>query len=185
MTTARLTIGRRRFLSAGAAGLIGVALGPGRARAAAESPRRLRMRSIHTAERMDVTFHDGTALVPEALAEIDRFLRDPYTGEVHAIDPAVLDLAWSVALAAERPLGEFEIVCGYRSPVTNARLHAASPGGVASNSLHLTGKAIDLRLRGLPTGGLRDVALGLGRGGVGFYPSQDFVHIDSGRRRAW
>jgi uncharacterized protein YcbK (DUF882 family) len=143
------------------------------------------MRSLHTGERMDVTFHDGAALVPEALGAIDRFLRDPYTGDVYAIDPAVLGIAWSVAQAAERPLGEFEIVCGYRSPATNARLHAASPGGVASNSLHLSGKAIDLRLPGLPTGGLRDVALRLGLGGVGFYPAQDFIHIDSGRRRSW
>lgn len=181
----RQTFGRRSLIFGGALALLGVALGPARANAAAVSPRRLRMRSLHTGEHVDVTFHDGTVLVPEALAELDRFLRDPYTGEVYAIDPAVLDIAWSVALAAQRPLGEFEIICGFRSQKTNARLHAASPGGVASNSLHLSGKAIDLRLHGLPTGGLRDVALRLGRGGVGFYPAHDFVHLDSGRRRAW
>jgi len=185
MTTPLPTFGRRRLLSGGALALLAVALGPGRARAAALGPRRLRMAALHTGERMDVTFHDGATLLPDALTEIDRFLRDPYTGEASTIDPAVLDIAWSVALAADRPLGEFEIVCGYRSPKTNARLHAASPGSVASNSLHLSGRALDLRLRGLPTFRLREVALRLGRGGVGFYPAHDFVHLDSGRPRTW
>lgn len=172
-------------LGLGAWGLLAAALGPGRARAAVEEPRRLRMISTHTAEQLDLVFHDGQAFVPDALAALDRFLRDPYTNDVHEMDPAVLDLAWAVARAAERPASQFEIVCGYRSPSTNARLHARSPKGVASNSLHLTGKAIDLRLRGLPTARLRDVALRLGRGGVGFYADQDFVHLDSGRPRSW
>jgi uncharacterized protein YcbK (DUF882 family) len=179
------SFGRRRLLSGGAVALLALALGPAPARAAAVGPRRLRMRSLHTGERLDATFHDGAALVPGALAEVDRFLRDPFTGDVYVIDPAVLDIAWGVAVAAERPLGEFEIVCGYRSPATNARLHAAAPGAVATNSLHLSGKAMDLRLPGLPTATLRDLALRLGRGGVGFYPGQDFVHLDSGKRRAW
>lgn len=184
-----LSITRRAALRAGlglgAFVLLRAALGPGRARAAAEAPRRLRLISIHTHERADLVFHDGQAFVPEALGELDRLLRDPYTNEVHAIDPAVLDLAWAVASASGRPAGTYEVVSGYRSPATNARLHAASPGGVASRSLHLSGRAIDLRLRGLPTARLRDVALGLARGGVGFYADQDFVHLDSGRPRSW
>jgi uncharacterized protein YcbK (DUF882 family) len=182
-------IGRRQLLrrgiGLGALGVLSLALGPARARAAAAEPRRLRLQSTHTAERLDVVFHDGEAFVPGALAALDRFLRDPYTGDVHEIDPAVLDLAWSVARAAERPQGRFDVVCGYRSPATNARLHAHSPHGVATNSLHLQGKAIDLRLEGLPTARLRDVALRLRRGGVGFYPDDDFVHIDTGRPRSW
>jgi len=143
------------------------------------------MVSTHTAEKVDLVFHDGEGYVPGALAELNRFLRDPYTGDVAEMDRAVLDVTWAVARAAERSDDLFEIVCGYRSPSTNARLHAASPRGVASNSLHLTGKAIDLRLRGLPTARLRDAALNLARGGVGFYATQDFVHLDSGRPRSW
>jgi uncharacterized protein YcbK (DUF882 family) len=183
------TVSRRTALRAGlglgALGLLTAAFGPVRARAAADEARRLRMVNTHTAEKVDLVFHDGQAFVPGALSELDRFLRDPYTDDVHEIDPAVLDLAWAVARAAERPAGLFEIVCGYRSPATNARLHARSPRGVASNSLHLTGKAIDLRLRGLPTSRVRDAALRLQRGGVGFYAGQDFVHLDSGRPRSW
>ena len=175
----------RAGLGLGALGLLTAAFGPARARAEARVARRLRMTSTHTAEQVDLVFHDGEAFVPGALAELDRFLRDPYTNDVHEIDPAVLDLAWAVARAADRPAGTFEIVCGYRSPSTNARLHAASPKGVASNSLHLSGKAIDLRMRGLPTSHLRDEALRLQRGGVGFYAGQDFVHLDSGRPRSW
>jgi uncharacterized protein YcbK (DUF882 family) len=183
------TLGRRALLRAGlglgASALLASVLGPTRARAAALEPRRLRMVSTHTGEKVDLVFFDGQALIPEALGELDWFLRDPFTSEVHRIDTAVLDLAWAVTHAAGRQAATYEIVCGYRSPATNARLHAASPKGVASNSLHLTGKAIDLRLRGLPTARLRDEALRLGRGGVGFYADQDFVHLDSGRPRSW
>jgi uncharacterized protein YcbK (DUF882 family) len=176
---------RRAFLKTGAFTVLALALGPRRALAAATEARRLRAVSIHTAERVDLVFHDGGTYLPGALAELDRFLRDPYTGEVHPMDPSVLDIAWSVARAAERPASEYEIVCGYRSPATNARLHAASPRGVASNSLHLRGKAIDLRMKGLTTRGLREAALRLDRGGVGFYPDDDFVHLDSGPPRSW
>jgi uncharacterized protein YcbK (DUF882 family) len=176
---------RRAFLRTGAFGLLALALGPRQAFAAASERRRLRAVSTHTAERVDLVFHDGAGYVPEALTTLDRFLRDPFTGDVHPIDPAVLDIAWSVARAADCEANDFHIVCGYRAPATNARLHARSPKGVASNSLHLSGRAIDLRLGGLPTSKLRDVALKLQVGGVGFYPADDFVHLDSGRPRSW
>jgi uncharacterized protein YcbK (DUF882 family) len=83
-----------------------------------------------------------------------------------------------------RPLGTFEIVSGYRSPATNAMLHERS-GGVARHSLHLEGRAIDLRLRSVRTDHLRDAALALSRGGVGYYEASDFVHVDTGRVRRW
>jgi len=175
-------LGRREFLAA-SAGTAAALAWPGRASAGAEA-RRLLMVSTHTGERLDVTYFEDGALVPQALAAVDRLLRDVRTGDVHPIDPAVLDVAWSVARAVDRPRGTFEIVCGYRSPRTNAALRAAGHG-VAVKSLHLEGKAIDLRLRGVATSALRDAALALGRGGVGYYAAPDFVHLDTGRVRRW
>lgn len=185
-TGAAMGLGRRSLLQAGAAGLLALALGPARVRARAVAPRRLRMLSTHTLERADVVYHDGLAYVPEALAEANRLLRDHRTGDVHPIDPAVLDIAWSLAAAVERPLAELEIVSGFRSARSNALLRAASErSGVAGRSLHLVGQALDLRLPGVETGRLAGLARGLRRGGVGFYSASDFVHLDTGRVRAW
>lgn len=181
---ARPVKGRRDFLCAGALSLIAVAVGPARVRAAATGPRRVRMLNTHTGERIDTTYFEDGALVPGALAELDRFLRDFRTGDVRAIDPGVLDIAWSLSRAAHRPLGTIEIVSGYRSPETNAALRKRG-SGVASHSLHLEGKALDVRLEGVPTGRLRGLALELRRGGVGFYPALDFVHVDTGPVRRW
>lgn len=178
------TRGRRHLLRAGALSVLFLALGPARARASALGPRRLRMSNPHTGERIDVTYCEDGEHLPDALAELDRFLRDFRTGDVHAIDPGVLDLTWSLARATRRPLGTFEIISGYRSPRTNAMLHEQHQG-VALGSMHLQGKAIDLRLPGVPTAHLRDLALALGRGGVGYYPASDFVHVDTGRVRRW
>jgi len=176
---------RRQLLRGAAASVLAAALG-GEARAASEEPRRLRMLHTHTLERVDVVYHDGSRLQPDALAELDRFLRDHYTGDVHPIDPGVIDLAWSVARAAGRPSGELQIVCGYRTPRTNAMLRGRSERtGVATRSLHLEGRAIDLRLPGVATRHLRDLAWELGRGGVGFYAAADFIHVDTGRLRRW
>lgn len=176
--------GRREFLRVGALSLLAVALGPLPARAASLEPRRLRMLHAHTGERLDVTYFERGHHLPDALAEVDRFLRDFRTGDVHPIDPGVLDLAFDLAQASGRPLGTFEIVSGYRSPRTNAMLRGASQG-VASRSLHLQGKALDLRLSGVAAGQLRDLAVALRGGGVGFYPASDFVHVDTGRVRRW
>lgn len=177
-------LGRRAFLGAGATLLLALAAGPRRARAAVEGPRRLRMLHTHTGERLDVAYFEDGALVPGALAEVDRFLRDFRTGDVHPIDPGVLDVAFALAEAAERPRGTFEIISGYRSPATNAMLHARSDG-VATHSMHLEGKAIDLRLEGFDTHRLQGLALALQRGGVGYYRSSDFLHVDIGRVRRW
>lgn len=142
------------------------------------------MLNTHTGERIDATyFHDGE-LVPGALTELARFLRDHRTGDVREIDPGVLDIAWSLSRAANRPLGTIEVISGYRSPETNEALRKRG-GGVASHSLHLEGRALDLRLEGVPTGRLRDLALELRRGGVGFYAALDFVHVDTGPVRRW
>jgi uncharacterized protein YcbK (DUF882 family) len=185
-----LASSRRELLRAAALAIAALALGPRgaalgpRASALAAEPRRLRLLHTHTGERLDVTYFDGAAHVPDALAALDRFLRDFRTGEVHPIDPAVLDVAWRMARDAGGAAATFEIVSGYRSPRTNERLRRAS-GGVARRSLHLVGKALDLRLQGVPTIRLRAAALALRAGGVGFYPGRDFVHVDTGPVRAW
>lgn len=142
------------------------------------------MLNTHTGERIDATYFQDGALVLGALSELDRLLRDHRTGEVRAIDPGVLDIAWSLSRAAHRPLGTIEIISGYRSPRSNAALRKASHG-VASRSLHLEGRALDLRLEGVPTDGLHQLALELRRGGVGFYAASDFVHVDTGPVRRW
>jgi uncharacterized protein YcbK (DUF882 family) len=178
----RIALGRRAFVVGVAGAALALSL-PRRALAVAET-RRLRLLNAHTSERLDVTYCEEGALVPDALASVDQLLRDVRTGDVHPIDPGVLDIAWTVAAAVGHPRATLEIVCGYRSPQTNAMLHLRS-AGVAVHSLHLEGKAIDLRLRGVATERLRDAAVALRRGGVGFYPASDFVHLDSGRVRLW
>jgi uncharacterized protein YcbK (DUF882 family) len=180
---------RRSFLHRSAqAMLLGGALGlAGRsARAAATSVRSLMLDHTHTRERIDLVYASGEHYVPQALGSLNHFLRDHYSGDVGQIDPQLFDLLHDVrqALGSGVPL-TYQIISGYRSPVTNARLRSTRGGGVASHSLHMEGKAIDVRLPGVPLAELRDAALSLKAGGVGYYPREQFVHLDTGRVRAW
>ena len=120
---------------------------------------------------------------PAELARINWLMRDFRTGDVHPIDPGVLDILSELRTLADRD-APFEVICGYRSPQTNALLHSRS-SGVAEHSLHLQGRAIDVRLSGFSTARLQQLALGMNRGGVGFYAASDFVHLDNGRVRHW
>jgi len=153
------------------------------AHASALVPRGLAFANLHTGETLDLVYRERDAYLPDALASLDRLLRDHRTGEVHPIDPALFDLLFDVRAAVGRR-GVFEVISGYRSPASNAALRSRSHG-VARRSLHLVGRAIDVRLRGVATSELRRVALAMGRGGVGFYPGPDFVHLDTGRVRFW
>jgi uncharacterized protein YcbK (DUF882 family) len=144
--------------------------------------RSLSLRHTHTAERLNVTYHAGGAYLHPALARIDAFLGDFRTGESHVIDQGLLDLLFSLARILDGSV--YEVISAYRSPATNARL-AANSSGVSKNSLHMQGRAIDVRLAGVDTRLLRDAALELRAGGVGFYPGQDFVHLDTGHPRSW
>jgi uncharacterized protein YcbK (DUF882 family) len=136
----------------------------------------------HTGEALTVTYFADGAYVPEALAQIDHLLRDFRTGEVSPIGTGLLDALHALAGVCG---GEtFEVISGYRSAATNAMLQNTSEG-VATNSLHLQGRAVDVRLTGFDTAKLRDAAIALGRGGVGYYPASDFVHLDTGRVRRW
>ena len=146
-------------------------------------PRRLVFDNLHTGEKLDAVYWDRGAYVPDALQAVNHVLRDFRNGEVHPIAPKLLDLldVLSARVETNRP---FEVISGYRSPATNAKLHAKS-NGVASKSLHMQGMAIDIRLADVDLSKLHDAALGMAVGGVGYYPSSDFVHVDIGRVRHW
>ncbi|HEX5079314.1 MAG TPA: YcbK family protein [Geminicoccaceae bacterium] len=174
---------RRRFLGLAAAGcVLGSPLGR-IARAAVPDAHRLSFYNLHTEESLSTVFWQDGGPLPAALAEIDWHLRDFRTGEVHAIDLDLLDLLCRLCGRMGHD-GPIHVISGYRSAKTNAML-AAHSGGVAKNSYHLYGKAIDIRLPGRPLREVRQAALDLARGGVGFYPSSDFVHVDTGPVRRW
>lgn len=146
--------------------------------------RQLSFINTHTGERFADAYWESGNYVPDAMSAINQVMRDHRSGEVHAIDPALLDQLHTLhgLVGASNP---FQIISGYRSPATNAALRANSNGGVASRSLHMDGKAIDIRVAGIDLTRLRDAALGMQAGGVGFYQASDFVHVDTGRVRRW
>ena len=128
-------------------------------------------------------YRRGDQYVPEALAQVEVLLRDYRTGERHPIDPHLLDILYEVAQSiGVDPV--FSVISGYRSPQTNALLHERS-AEVASQSLHMEGRAIDVRLTHVDCADLADKALAMQRGGVGYYRQSDFVHLDTGRVRTW
>jgi uncharacterized protein YcbK (DUF882 family) len=156
---------------------------PGVSFALAAEPRRLRFYHTHTAEKLDVVYHENGTYLPDALGELNYLLRDFRSDEVVSIDPGLLDFLY----AAQRRLdsnGTFEIISAYRSPATNEMLRRKG-GGVAKRSMHLVGKAIDVRLTDADTRDLRGVGIQLARGGVGYYERSNFVHLDTGRVRRW
>ena len=170
---------RRRFLG-GAAAVLSLAATPLQA---ATLPRRLFLHNLHTKEDLDIVYRRGEVVERTALATLNHFLRDWRRDEIRPIDPRLFDLMAVIADRLGRP-PRFEIISGYRSPETNAMLHRAA-GGVAKRSLHMVGRAIDLRLEGTKLRDLRNTALQLEAGGVGYYPKSEFVHIDTGRVRTW
>jgi uncharacterized protein YcbK (DUF882 family) len=157
---------------------------PRRAYAKAE-PRSLRFEHTHTGERLALVYAVGDQYVSGALDLIRYFLRDFRNGATHTIDPGLLDQLHLLAASTATQV-PFQVISGYRSPATNAMLRLEGHG-VAAQSLHLQGQAIDIRLADVALADLRDAALSLRAGGVGYYPSResDFVHIDTGRVRRW
>jgi uncharacterized protein YcbK (DUF882 family) len=150
---------------------------------AREAPRRLGFYHTHTRETLDVVYFEEATYRPEALDEINHLLRDFRSREVHPIDPTLLDILYAIRVRtrSEEP---YQIISGYRSPETNEMLRT-STDGVAEKSLHMAGKAIDVRLPDIPLKILRQAGLGLCRGGVGYYPTSNFVHLDTGHFRSW
>lgn len=145
--------------------------------------RRLTFYHTHTARNLDVVYARGGEYIDSALDDIERFLSDFRTGDVRTIDPALLDLIYEIRESLGSN-GTFEVISAYRSPQTNEMLRDRS-SGVAKNSQHTIGKAIDIRLRGIQTAKLRDAAIARKGGGVGYYQASNFVHVDTGRVRRW
>jgi uncharacterized protein YcbK (DUF882 family) len=177
-----MLLGRRAFL----VGSLSAAtvLGAGRKAAAATvEAHKLSFYHVHTAEKLTITYREHGEVVAGALEEVNRYLRDFRTEQVHDIDVGLLDTLHSL-YATFDGRGNFEVISGYRSPRTNAALRHATTG-VAEKSLHIEGRAIDVRLTSAKTTALRDAALALKAGGVGYYPESNFVHLDTGRFRSW
>jgi uncharacterized protein YcbK (DUF882 family) len=145
---------------------------------------RLRLYHTHTGERIDIVYRRGDTFLPEAEQQLDYFLRDHRTGEVKHYDPHVFDILSDLAASLGHPEAEIQIICGYRNSWSNEFLRTRS-SGVAKGSLHMQAHAIDIRIPGVDTLTLRNAALALGRGGVGYYPRSGFVHVDTGRVRTW
>ncbi|MCW5200903.1 DUF882 domain-containing protein [Desulfobulbus sp. F4] len=178
---------RRSFLVLGAkaaAGMIAVQAAPVLAAGRVEKGNRnLAFYHTHTRECLDITYVRKGLYDPKALRQINRYLRDFRTSEVHPIDPEILDILWQI----QQEIGcrsTYEIVSAYRSPQSNQELRGKS-SGVAKRSLHMSGQAVDIRLTGKNTRIVRDCAIALEAGGVGYYASSDFVHIDTGKFRIW
>ena len=183
-------VNRRSFLGAGAVAAAG-AFAPWRA-AAGEMPEKKRVTrtlsffNTHTGERLKAEYCCDGTYDPQALSRLNHILRDFRANEVTAIDPKLFDLLHELGgvLESDAP---FHIISGYRSPHTNTmlRTRGGAQTGVASKSLHMVGKAIDIRLPGTKLDHLRAAARSLKLGGVGYYPSSNFVHVDTGRVRYW
>ncbi|MGH9596079.1 MAG: DUF882 domain-containing protein [Edaphobacter sp.] len=149
-------------------------------------PYELRMTNLHTGEDLDIVYRVGDTYVPDALEKLNYFLRDHNTQDVSNYDPKEFDVLHAMLARLGKLNSVIDIVCGYRTPETNAALRRNSPQtGVAEHSQHMEGHAIDLRVPGVTTARLRDAALSLRAGGVGYYPVSQFVHVDVGPVREW
>ena len=185
VTTDDPALRRRLFLKLGgaalAAGMAGTAVA--RVQAPPTVERKLRLYNTHTGEQSNAVYWADGRYQPDGLTEISRLLRDHRSGEVSNINPGLLDLL--CVLSARLDTQErFQIISGYRSPASNAVLREQSQG-VAKHSLHMDGLAIDLRVPGRNLADVRNAAIALRGGGVGYYPASDFVHVDVGRVRTW
>ncbi|EGW54318.1 DUF882 domain-containing protein [Candidatus Endoriftia persephonae] len=148
-----------------------------------QQERSIALHHLHTGEREKLAYWADGEYLAENLRRLNQLLRDHRTGDSTLMDPKLLDLLYRLQSSVGR-VGEFQVISGYRSPKSNAMLRGKS-NGVAKRSLHMQGKAIDVRLPGTELKELRKAALALKAGGVGFYPKSNFIHVDTGRVRFW
>ena len=175
----------KTFVIAAIVGLPLASLSAASQRTPERDVRQLSFYHTHTGKRLDIVYSSNGEYIPSALEEINRFLFDFRTGDRAEMDPELLDFIYDVRQALGND-STYQVVSAYRSPRTNEMLRGRSQNsGVARNSQHLLGKAIDVRLEGVRTSVLRDAAIALKRGGVGYYEASDFVHMDTGRVRRW
>lgn len=165
-------------------GLVGRTSAEQKLQTVSNSSYRLRLFNTHTGERLNILYRNGEGYDRESLAQLNRYLRDRRTGEVHDYDPRVFDLLHDLTTFFGNPDLEIDVICGYRTPWSNEFLRTHGHA-VAVHSLHMQAMAIDIRMPGIPTARLRDAALALHRGGVGYYAALQFVHVDVGRIRRW
>jgi uncharacterized protein YcbK (DUF882 family) len=177
------SLGRRGFIALSTAAGCAFPFAACRPARAARPARELSFHSLRTDETLTAVYREDGRLLPDGLAQLDYILRDYRTGDVRPIAAGLLDLVHELKQAMDyrQPI---DVISGYRSPATNAMLAARSKR-VAKNSYHLRGMAVDIRMPGRPLAELRDAALSLRRGGVGYYPESDFVHVDVGPVRSW
>lgn len=180
-------VSRRTFLCrAGALSLLGAA--PAIASPALAGirvyEREIALDHTHTLEKVQLVYALNDDYIPPALRQLNVFLRDHYSGAIGSMDPALYDQLNQIRTLLNTK-DSFEVISGYRDPKTNEHLRKTRGGGVAKNSLHMYGKAIDVRLPGVPLAELRDAAISLNAGGVGYYPTEQFIHVDTGKVRTW
>jgi uncharacterized protein YcbK (DUF882 family) len=177
-------ISRRTFLQGIALAGATLAAPAAMARAVQPGERRLSLYNLHTGERLTTAYWADGAYLEGELAAVNQLLRDHRSGEVHPIDRKLLDRLYTLQQQLAHH-GTFQVISGYRSPTTKAKLRQVSNGGVAKRSLHMQGRAIDIRLPGVELKQLRQAALEQQAGGVGYYERSNFVHLDTGRPRFW
>ncbi|AFL86941.1 hypothetical protein Terro_0601 [Terriglobus roseus DSM 18391] len=147
---------------------------------------RLKLHHLHTGESIDVAYKEGGQYSDQGVNMLNRFLRDHRTQDTADYDPREFDLLHALLVKLGKPNATIDIVCGYRTPLSNNFLRTRSADtGVAEHSQHMLSKAIDIRIPGVSTLKLRNAALALGMGGVGYYPTSQFVHVDVGPVRQW
>ena len=180
------TVGRREFLRFGFAATAAAAvLNPAESLALMKAPpRQITLFNLHTGEQVRAAYWAQGRYLRDGMREINRLMRDHRNGAVHPMDPRLLDVLFHLQRRVGTR-GPIQILSAYRSPQTNALLQEADPDGVATHSYHMEGKAVDIRLPGLPLRTLHRAALSLRAGGVGYYPASNFVHIDVGPLRRW
>jgi len=177
---------RRKIVNCGFAGLAALVTGlykvmPAQARQTVGHS--VSIRNAHTGETFKGVYRVGSYYVPAAFRKINKVMRDHRTGEVHPIDPKLVDTLARLQQRCncKQPI---DVLSGYRSPKTNNMLRR-NTSGVAKNSYHMKGQAADIRIPGSSTSRVRDMAQGLRVGGVGYYPRSGFVHVDTGNVRTW